>query len=512
MGSAETSTAVAGSDRPPDSNRAVWWAVLLGCVAIAAYFPLPGEHARSVAWSMIGFGAVAVMVAGVVRNRPARRWPWLALAAGVALTNVADLLWDIASWHGGEVPFPGVPDVIYLVSYLPLFAGVWGLLVRGGGRRDRESTLDAVILALGAVAVGYVTVVVPIVADSTSTAAATMVGVAYPTMDLVLLAFLARLVFDGFYGNPAIWLASAAMLAWLGGDLVNLWLEQRDAYSLGNPVDAAWLSGYALLAIAAVHPAMRRIGLPAAEPARPAGKARLLLLGVAGILDPALVAVLGYRHNGDDLLMLGVTGVALFLAVSWRMWLLVAASARHAAALAAALEAKQGLETTLRRMAMHDPLTDLANRAAFTEVVAGALGSLPSGLLVMIDLDGFKDVNDTHGHAAGDSVLVAAGRRFRGALRGTDTLARLGGDEFAAWLPGVSSESRARETAARLAASCERPFAIAAGQTRVTASVGASLARPGDTIDALLARADNAMYAAKRGGKNRYVLDGAEVA
>jgi diguanylate cyclase (GGDEF)-like protein len=157
-------------------------------------------------------------------------------------------------------------------------------------------------------------------------------------------------------------------------------------------------------------------------------------------------------------------------------------------------------------MALHDPLTDLANRAAFTETVARGLRANPRGLLVMIDLDGFKAVNDTFGHSAGDQLLTAAGLRLNRTLRAEDVLARLGGDEFAAWLPEVLTEAQARQTAERLTASCQQPFSLRDGQALVTASVGAALAHTADDVDSLLARADQAMYQAKRAGKNAYML------
>ena len=500
----------ARSRRSSVSPRTVGWLAVLLCVSFAAYLVMPGR-VQDVAWSVSGFTATALLLAGVSRNRPAKRWPWWAIAAGVAVSNVADAMLGVADWYGWEVPEAGPADVAYLLAYVPLLAGAWGLLSRGTPRQDRENTLDAVILALGVAALGYVAVVRPMLADPDArpaTAAGTAVAVAYLVLDLLIFAVLCRVAFGGLRRNPAVWLACAGMACWLGGDLSNLKFPDPSPL-LSDALDQYWLAGYWLLALAALHPAMTGIGTKASAPHRPAGGPRLALLVLAGVLNPLLVALLGHDGpSGTAFMVLGATGAALFCVVSLRMWLLVAASNRQVSELAGALRDKHELETTLRRMALNDPLTDLANRAAFTETVTRALRTGRRGLLVMIDLDGFKAVNDTLGHAAGDQLLMAAALRFSGTLRAEDTLARLGGDEYAAWLPDVLSSERARHAAARLTACCQEPFSIRAGEVGVTASVGAALVEPGDDLDTLLARADHAMYEAKRAGKNAFVLAG----
>jgi diguanylate cyclase (GGDEF)-like protein len=494
--------------RQPTSRQLVGWLAALGCAYLVGYFLLPSDHVRGVAWSVSGFGAALLLLTGIELNHPPRRWPWWALAAGAASSSAADMARDLASWRGVDIPSPGYPDAVYLGAYIPLLAGVWGLLARGNRRQDHENSMDAIILAVGAAAVGYVLIGEPILAEDTMTPAATAVALAYPALDLVLVAFLGRLAFGGLRRNPAIWLACAGTLCWLVGDLAKLWLSEHN-HSLGDAVDAPWLCGYWLLALAAAHPAMARIGTRATGTHRPPGGPRLVVLGIAGVVNPVLVIYLGVRgEHGSPLVVLGCSGIALFLVVSIRMGLLVGSSARHVVELGTALDAKRRLEESLRRMAHQDPLTDLANRAAFTEEVDRALRDSPRGLLVMIDLDGFKAVNDTFGHATGDQLLVAAGMRFGRTLRGGDMLARLGGDEFAVWLPEVLTKVRAAQTAERLTSCCHQPFSVRAGEAVVTASIGAAFARQGDDVDSLMARADHAMYEAKRSGKNAYVVAG----
>jgi diguanylate cyclase (GGDEF)-like protein/PAS domain S-box-containing protein len=163
----------------------------------------------------------------------------------------------------------------------------------------------------------------------------------------------------------------------------------------------------------------------------------------------------------------------------------------------------------LERLAFHDALTGLPNRALFADRVAHALRkrttrTAPPAVLFM-DLDGFKAVNDSAGHAVGDALLIHAARRIQASVRAEDTVARLGGDEFAALLEGEAGRhpSRAEDVAGRILAALTQPYEIAGKKALVSASIGMTLALPGVTPDELLRQADEAMYEAKRAGKGR---------
>ncbi|MGW9073273.1 putative bifunctional diguanylate cyclase/phosphodiesterase [Streptomyces yangpuensis] len=171
------------------------------------------------------------------------------------------------------------------------------------------------------------------------------------------------------------------------------------------------------------------------------------------------------------------------------------------------------LQAQLQHSAEHDPLTDLPNRALFTRRVRQALTGRRAGdhstAVLFIDLDGFKAVNDTIGHQAGDELLVEAARRLQDSVRAGDTAARLGGDEFAALILGDGSRDRsareyqAREIADRLRARLSQPYRIGGNEVRVAASIGVAFADPGITPSDLMRNADLAMYRAKAGGKDR---------
>lgn len=165
-------------------------------------------------------------------------------------------------------------------------------------------------------------------------------------------------------------------------------------------------------------------------------------------------------------------------------------------------------EKEARRLALHDSLTGLANRALFLDRLEHALSDARRhhrGVAVLyLDLDGFKQVNDCFGHAAGDWVLQETASRLRSALRATDTVARLGGDEFGVVLANVTA-GRDGAVAAKLVRSLASGFRYEAEILDVTVSVGlASFPRNAGTAEGLLVQADAAMYTAKRAGKNRW--------
>ncbi|MDP5184766.1 diguanylate cyclase [Blastococcus sp. BMG 814] len=168
-------------------------------------------------------------------------------------------------------------------------------------------------------------------------------------------------------------------------------------------------------------------------------------------------------------------------------------------------------EDELRRQARTDPLTGLLNRTAFNERLVSATADAGPGTspgVLFVDVDDFKDVNDTLGHAAGDELLLAVAARLSADVRGEDVVARLGGDEFALLLADADG-IRLREVADRLLTALRAPVRVGTRTITVTASIGGALGTAGCTAEELLHRADTAMYAAKRTGKDSHALLGA---
>jgi diguanylate cyclase (GGDEF)-like protein/PAS domain S-box-containing protein len=167
---------------------------------------------------------------------------------------------------------------------------------------------------------------------------------------------------------------------------------------------------------------------------------------------------------------------------------------------------RRELEEKLRHQAEHDPLTGLANRRRFEQELERQIERssrhAEEAALAVIDLDSFKEVNDVHGHSAGDKLLAAVAAALHERLRATDVAARIGGDEFAAILIGV--DERGAETAAGALTAAIADHARAAGFV-ASASVGVAMIEPGSCADELFARADRAMYAVKRAARPQAV-------
>jgi diguanylate cyclase (GGDEF)-like protein/PAS domain S-box-containing protein len=170
---------------------------------------------------------------------------------------------------------------------------------------------------------------------------------------------------------------------------------------------------------------------------------------------------------------------------------------------------RKAAEERIQRSANHDFLTDLPNRSLFRErleheIKHSARTGLPLGLL-FIDLDGFKEVNDRLGHAAGDQMLQEVAQRVSACVRDTDTVARLGGDEFTVILTDVTRPPYIETLARKILGELRRPFSLAAGEAAISGSIGITV-YPRDALypDELLRNADEAMYACKNAGRNRY--------
>jgi len=163
----------------------------------------------------------------------------------------------------------------------------------------------------------------------------------------------------------------------------------------------------------------------------------------------------------------------------------------------------------LKKLAHHDPLTDLPNRVLFTDRFHQALAHCKRNnsllAVVYMDLDGFKQVNDTFGHEAGDQLLIDVATRIKSSLREGDTVSRLGGDEFALLLSGIESKSHCAQVLQRIHHAIEQPYQIAEQTVSIGVSSGVTL-YPLDCNDgdALLRHADQAMYQAKKQGRNRF--------
>jgi diguanylate cyclase (GGDEF)-like protein len=241
--------------------------------------------------------------------------------------------------------------------------------------------------------------------------------------------------------------------------------------------------------------------------------------GMAGLNVPAGAVCLSAGQLGGRGVGTLVTAASVtLLAMTWLTSLIDARMRSRTSRLARSLQVAntqlQSANEELRRRAFVDPLTELPNRLLFEDRLAHAValsdrtpGRTPARLAVLfIDLDGFKPVNDSFGHAAGDTVLREAARRLRSTARECDTVARLGGDEFVLLMERVDTPADAVAMARRVIELLRLPFQIVDRHMQISASIGIVLHPDHGEPEKLLAHADAAMYAAKRTGGGTYAL------
>jgi len=404
------------------------------------------------------------------------RW-WL-LTVFVVTNAAADLVFDFHDSSLDPYPVPAWSDWLYLLCYVAFVATAVAATQFRARRVSWAVRMDGFVLGL---AVGAAVVALwfsPVLVQRGS-AVETAVGLYPPLLDLVaIVVVVAGLAPLRFRPAPATALILGTLAVSTASDVIYLRLLADDAYVESPVLTVIWqlvILGYGVAA-----------ALPDARPQERAAPRASELMVLPAVAAAVSLAVLGF----------GVAGRVPVLAAVLAMASLAAAIGRVVATAAELRRANHAF-----RQARTDELTALPNRRGFAEDLDALLDARApeQALAVMvIDLDGFKAVNDTLGHHAGDRLLQAVAGRFAGVVGVHGVLGRLGGDEFAVGLrPGSDDPS---VVAARLAASLDTPIALADGPVRVGASIGvASAPHHGTTREALLHAADVAMYEAKTG-------------
>ena len=415
-------------------------------------------------------------------NTRSSRRAWRLLALAILLVAAGNVCFTLIPDTNGVVA-PTVSDDLYLAFY-PVANVAMVLLVRDHGPRAVPAVwLDGLVVGLGSAAVVAALVFppAPLLRLEPPMSAQAITNLAYPIADLTLLIVLATV---GGVTRLRVDVRLALLGLGLGitlvTDLAYLLLDLAGHYHDGDPVDLGWLLALVPLAVAASlggttpRPHLRL-------PAEPIERTATTPPTVAGL---AALAVLMAGYHFALPLAAGELAGACVLAA-----LLRAALTLHQ--LRALPEA--------RREARTDPLTDLANRRHLQERCAHLLARPEAApvTVLMIDLNGFKKVNDHHGHRVGDALLVQVATRLAAVLRRDDLLGRLGGDEFAALLPTTPTH-QAHRIARRMHAVLAEPITVDAHTYSIGASIGiSSVNPPGSPPTALFHNADIAMYHAK---------------
>jgi diguanylate cyclase (GGDEF)-like protein len=462
--------------------RALLCVQIAAVIAFVGLLLLPLEIvSNQIRDNVIGDGSLVVSAVVValrgVRWPADRSWSW-PIAVGLGAYAFGDILYDNWVYALDPMPSPSAADVCYLVMY-PLTAVGLLLGVRAGNRKvGRGLVLDGLVTFLGAAALAGA-VAVPVVAGTTRGTddfLHVLIAAAYPVGDATLVAIVVGVLVlrggaPGFYG----WIG-AGLVTFAVADTVYTYRVALGSYEVGTPLDALWAVGLAIVAVGAWRPQARsdvRVDTPwmLAAPL-------LSVLVATGVLVFASVRPLPLP-------------VVLVAAAT-----LVAATGRIIDGFLAVVDIAR-----VRLEARTDELTGLGNRRFLYETIETELAGLGPDefvYLLLIDLDRFKEVNDSLGHAIGDDVLLTVGTRLSETVGPDDVLVRLGGDEFGLLMPGRDADFDVLDCVERIAAAISAPISVADLSLQVEPSIGIACA-PVDSLDRtdLMRHADVAMYDAK---------------
>jgi PAS domain S-box-containing protein len=300
-----------------------WLAYLLaGLVITVAYFALP-TAAQNLTYDIVGLSAILALLGGVRLHRPAHRLPWYLLALGDGLAVAGDLIWTYdENVRGVTTPFPSFADALYLVSYVVFFAGVLVLIRDHAGGPDRAAAIDTAIIAAGIGTLVWVILIAPPMADAGRPLLERVTAGAYPAVDILVLAAAVRLAL-GIKRRPfALQLLILALGITFIADIVYAILLAEGLYHTGHIVDAGWLLAYILHGTLALHPSMRARNVPPAGRAAELPSGRLLLLAIAALTGPGLLAVQLVRRVPTNVGAVVVVSVAVILLALGRVRLL----------------------------------------------------------------------------------------------------------------------------------------------------------------------------------------------
>jgi diguanylate cyclase len=472
-----------------------WKRFTLAAVAAGVVFLVIPDASwpQSVAFSTVGLLAASFAWRRARGSQDMVAWRWMAV--GVAGNALGSFVEAFLSHVLHSDAFPSLADVCYLSLYPGLGIGLALLVRRRAGGSLEASLLDSSIITAGAGLLSWVTLIHPLADSADLGRFGRVVSVAYPLADLLLLAIVTRLLLTTSLRTVAYRYVFAAVGCFLLDDTT--WgVINHNGWAVGpwasKTLQLAVLAAYVLVGVGSAHPSAHDDHLEEAERAPGLRPPMLMALTVAALTAPAVLGVQAMAGRVTDGASVAVGSALLFLLVVARMAGLLAQVERQAA--------------LLRDLALVDELTGLANRRALmADLARSCQQAQRSGqalAVAVLDLDHFKQYNDLFGHVEGDRLLARTAQAWQQRLRGADVLGRFGGEEFVVVMPGTEIGTAEHVLAALRAAT----------PADLTVSGGLASWRVGETPEAVIRRADDALYVAKSRGRDRVVVAPTELA
>jgi len=432
--------------------------------------------------------AVALVFAVRV-NKPDRVvWPALFLIA---------ICSSVAQFFDGSFAsnpnLQAIPESLFLAVQIILAGGLLFIVRRRLGSDPLSVLADGLIVALGAWFFIWTVLLQPTISTQTQTVLISVIQGSTLGISAIVLFTLATLLFGDSTRSPSVWLVAGAITFTLLGDFLYAANDAGRINITSTHSSSAYIIGLFMASAAFVHPTISSLTERGPTlPQRPLlGR---LIVTTAALILPVLVLALTNPVDSTDRIVQSISIFVLTAAVTSRVVHSVRANA--------------STQRQLISSAQTDALTGLPNRSLMLTFVNNSLltawaeGRKPT--VLFIDVDRFKNINDSLGHQAGDAVLVAVAQRLRNALPHRCIVGRISGDEFVVLDPDTQNTSDAMQLADRVLESFHEPLTLRQGDVFVSASIGVSNYHPSitSTADDLLRHADTAMYRAKDAGRN----------
>jgi len=412
------------------------------------------------------FNAIPIVCLVSILMAPGRnsKWAQPLTALAIGSWSLGSLAATASSYGQLSEPLGNISDALYLLFYPLALLGLQ-LLISLQQRLTILEIVDASIVGLGLSTLGAAFALQPVMPHFDGDLNQSFLAIIYPVADLVLLCFiLATVVMQGF-STRGLFL-SIGICVYAATDFLFLWQNLNLNYVFGSLVDYGWLLAFIVISESVWHTGTDNSVKNGVSP---------ILITISVFLSATLLALLAIApENFPHFILIPAIGTLALAFVRMSIALNQARSIGHE-----------------RVLARTDELTTLPNRRRLISEIQNYAER--RGSLLLLDLDGFKPVNDTYGHEAGDKVLQQVAQRFSRALPNHALLARLGGDEFGILVDG--SKESVMEIALALRGTLSYPFLVDGHEVSIGVSIGIA---DNDGAADLLQRADNAMYSAKR--------------
>lgn len=428
---------------------------------------LPFHQSFSGVWmDVVAFNSVAIaaLFSVLVAPRINNKWAQPLTAAAISTWCLGSIAATVSTYFDDSAFLANLSEPLYLLFYPLALLGLQ-MLISIQQKLTALEFVDASIVGLGLSTLGTAFALHPVLPHFDGDFNQSFFAVIYPVADLVLLCFIAATVAMQGFSMRGLLLAIGVCI-YAASDFVFLWQNINSTYVFGSLIDYGWLLAFVVIAESCWHPTTDNKSRSGVSP---------VLITLSVFLSATLLALLAIAPESfPQFILIPAIGTLALAFIRMSIALNQARSIGHE-----------------RILARTDELTMLPNRRRLISEIQNF--ATREGSLMLLDLDGFKPVNDTYGHEVGDKVLQQVAQRFDRALPSTALLARLGGDEFGVLVDGTNET--VMEIALALRGTLSYPFVIDGDHISIGVSIGIA---DNDGADDLLLRADNAMYAAKR--------------